>query len=49
MAKCGHCESHITEDYARTFAPSKEEQVEVCPHCPDRKRVGSDWEEYKNK
>lgn len=42
MPKCQNCQSFVTADYARVFAPDGMEHPRVCPHCEDLIRDGAD-------
>lgn len=42
MAECQNCGNHVSDAYARVFAPDEVEsdgEVRVCPQCPDRLRI----------
>lgn len=38
MPHCNHCESFVTDEYVRVFAPRGSDSVECCPRCEDRVR-----------
>lgn len=45
MATCKNCERHVSDAYARVFAPREVEsggEVRVCPNCPDKVREGAE-------
>jgi len=42
MPQCQNCESHVTEDYVRVFAPNGVENPRCCPNCDDKIREGAD-------
>jgi hypothetical protein len=38
-AYCNNCNSHVTDRYARVFAPETDpDEVRCCPNCEDRIR-----------
>ena len=41
MPECQNCESFVTRDYVRVFAPNGADDPRVCPHCEDKLREGS--------
>ncbi|WP_255195562.1 DUF7563 family protein [Halorarius litoreus] len=41
MARCLNCESYVSEQYVKVFAPDGYESVRVCPHCEDKMRDGN--------
>lgn len=45
---CKHCESFVTEQYVRVFAPTDMETVRVCPNCEDIIRDGPDVRETRS-
>ena len=42
MPSCLNCESFVTENYVRVFAPTGMESVRVCPRCEDKLRDGAE-------
>ena len=42
MSQCDNCESFVTEQYVRVFAPTGRETVRVCPNCEDMLRDGAE-------
>ncbi|WP_435197255.1 DUF7563 family protein [Natronomonas sp. EA1] len=42
MPQCHNCESFVTEDYVRVFAPDDMTTVRVCPNCEDKLRDGAE-------
>lgn len=42
MPQCENCESFVTEDYVRVFAPDGMSTVRVCPNCEDKLRDGAE-------
>lgn len=48
MPNCANCESFVTEDYVRVFAPDDMDTVRVCPDCPDRLRDGAEIREARS-
>lgn len=49
MPACGNCDSFITEQYVRVFAPPDEPTVRVCPNCEDLVRDGNDVRKARSK
>lgn len=41
MARCRNCESYVTEQYVKVFAPDGYDAVRVCPNCEDKMRDGN--------
>jgi len=48
MAQCENCESFVTTQYVRVFAPSDRETVRVCPSCDGVLRDGADVREARS-
>lgn len=48
MPSCLNCESFVTEDYVRVFAPDELTTVRVCPNCEDKLRDGADVREARS-
>jgi len=48
MPNCLNCDSFVTEDYVRVFAPDDLENVRVCPNCEDKLRDGADVREARS-
>ena len=42
MPECLNCESFVTMDYVRVFAPDGMDNPRVCPSCEDVIRDGAD-------
>lgn len=42
MPSCQNCDSFVTEQYVRVFAPNGMDQPRVCPYCEDMVREGND-------
>ena len=42
MPRCLNCESFVTENYVRVFAPTGMDSVRVCPRCEDKLRDGAE-------
>jgi len=42
MPSCLNCESFVTENYVRVFAPTGVDSVRVCPSCEDELRDGAE-------
>lgn len=42
MPLCNNCDSFVTDDYVRVFAPDGLDAVRVCPNCEDKLRDGAD-------
>lgn len=42
MPHCRNCESFVTEQYVRVFAPTGMNHVRVCPSCEDKLRDGAE-------
>lgn len=47
MPNCLNCESYVTAQYVRVFAPDDLDTVRVCPHCEDKMRDGNDVREAR--
>lgn len=47
MPECENCDSFVTRDYVRVFAPPGSENPRVCPHCEDKLRDGADVREAR--
>ncbi|WP_195155970.1 DUF7563 family protein [Halococcus agarilyticus] len=45
MPYCQNCESFVTDQYARVFAPPGIHGVRVCPQCEDKLREGAEVRE----
>jgi NAD-dependent SIR2 family protein deacetylase len=41
MANCLNCDSYVSEQYVKVFAPDELDSVRVCPHCEDKMRDGN--------
>jgi NAD-dependent SIR2 family protein deacetylase len=41
MANCLNCESYVSDQYVKVFAPDGMENVRVCPNCEDKMRDGA--------
>jgi hypothetical protein len=41
MPECDNCDSFVTEQYVRVFAPPHLDTVRVCPRCEDLVREGN--------
>lgn len=39
MPTCQNCDSHVTPDYARVFAPDEDAGPRVCPNCENMTRT----------
>ena len=48
MPRCHNCESFVTDDYVRVFAPDGFDGVRVCPNCEDKLRDGADVREARS-
>lgn len=48
MPKCQNCDSFVTANYARVFAPDGMDAPRVCPHCVDMIRDGSEIREARS-
>jgi NAD-dependent SIR2 family protein deacetylase len=48
MPHCENCESFVTEDYVRVFAPDGMSSVRVCPNCEDKLRDGAEVREARS-
>jgi NAD-dependent SIR2 family protein deacetylase len=48
MPRCNNCESFVTDDYVRVFAPDGFDAVRVCPNCEDKLRDGADVREARS-
>ena len=48
MPQCENCESFVTEQYVRVFAPEGMETVRVCPNREDIIREGSGVREARS-
>lgn len=48
MPECSNCESFVTEQYVRVFAPEGMETVRACPQCPDRIRSRGEIREARS-
>lgn len=48
MPCCRNCDSFVTEDYVRVFAPNGMEEVRVCPNCEDKLRDGAEVREARS-
>lgn len=42
MPRCKNCDSFVTDDYVRVFAPDDLDGVRVCPNCEDKLRDGAE-------
>ena len=42
MANCLNCDSYVSEQYVKVFAPDELSSVRVCPHCEDKMRDGNE-------
>ena len=42
MPTCENCDSFVTENYVRVFAPEGRNSVRVCPGCQDKIRDGAE-------
>ena len=49
MPECRNCESFVTRDYVRVFAPDGTDDPRVCPHCEDKLRDGGDVREARSR
>lgn len=47
MPRCRNCESYVTEQYVKVFAPEELDSVRVCPNCEDVVRDGNDVREAR--
>jgi RNase P subunit RPR2 len=45
MPECKNCDSFVTEQYVRVFAPTGMKTVRVCPQCEDKLRDGAEIRE----
>jgi RNase P subunit RPR2 len=45
MPNCKNCESFVTTQYVRVFAPPEMDTVRVCPNCEDKIREGAEVRE----
>ncbi|WP_435065195.1 DUF7563 family protein [Halobaculum sp. EA56] len=45
--RCQNCESIVTEQYARVFAPDDAAGPRVCPRCEDLVRDGAEVREAR--
>lgn len=45
MPQCENCDSFVTDQYVRVFAPNEMETVRVCPSCEDMVRDGAETRE----
>jgi hypothetical protein len=41
MPHCRNCDSFVTPDYVRVFAPNGHDNPRVCPNCDDMVRDGA--------
>lgn len=48
MPRCQNCNSFVTVDYVRVFAPSDMSEVRVCPNCEDKLRDGAEVREARS-
>jgi hypothetical protein len=51
MASCRNCDGHVTDAYARVFAPEDVEadgEVRVCPNCSDAIREAGEVREPRS-
>ena len=48
MPRCDNCETFVTDNYVRVFAPQGMETVRVCPHCEDKLRDGAEVREARS-
>jgi len=48
MPRCLNCDSFVTDDYVRVFAPNGMEEVRVCPNCEDKLRDGAEVREARS-
>ena len=48
MPQCKNCDSFVTDDYVRVFAPAELDAVRVCPNCEDKLRDGADVREARS-
>jgi RNase P subunit RPR2 len=48
MPYCRNCDSFVTEQYVRVFAPDELDTVRVCPQCEDKLRDGAGVREARS-
>ena len=48
MPICDNCDSFVTEQYVRVFAPEEMDTVRVCPNCEDLIREGAGTREARS-
>lgn len=48
MPHCANCDSFVTEQYVKVFAPSEMNTVRVCPNCEDMLRDGAEIREARS-
>jgi NAD-dependent SIR2 family protein deacetylase len=49
MPSCQNCDSFVTDDYVRVFAPDGMDEPRVCPNCEDLVRDGADVRQARAK
>ncbi|MES3516416.1 MAG: hypothetical protein PPP58_02010 [Natronomonas sp.] len=49
MPHCHNCDSFVTENYVRVFAPNGMDGVRVCPNCEDKLRDGAEIREARSR
>lgn len=47
MPTCSNCESFVSKEYVRVFAPTSVDGVRVCPQCEDLVREGGEVRERR--
>ncbi len=48
MPRCRNCDSFVTDNYVRVFAPTGMSSVRVCPNCEDKLRDGAEVREARS-
>ncbi|WP_449271508.1 DUF7563 family protein [Halococcus thailandensis] len=48
MPHCRNCESFVSDQYVRVFAPDGMDTVRVCPYCEDKLREGAEVREARS-
>lgn len=49
MPRCQNCESHVTPEYVRVFAPDGADAPRTCPNCRELVRDGSTVRPARNR
>ena len=48
MPRCRNCDSFVTDNYVRVFAPTGMSSVRVCPNFEDKLRDGAEVREARS-